>query len=338
MAMTRIKKYTFFVGTDVSRETLDHAVMQGTQLLFHQQIRNEPAEIKNFVADLKKIPGFRLVKTVFGMENTGYYCNPLLTTLQKVKADIVVEGAKKIRNTLGNIRGKNDKVDAIRIAEYLYQCRDNLKIWQAKRPLIQQLANLNTLRDRLIGIQGMLKTPLKEQIGFVQQNIADKSVALNSRSIEALSADIKATEQTIATLIDNDERLKRLMLIITSVNSVGPVTALNILICTNEFLHIQDPKKFACYAGVAPFLNESGKFKGRAKVSHMANKKMKTLLHLCAFNAKRNDPELRSYFERKTQVEGKNKMSVLNAIRYKIILRIFACVAQNRLYVKEYTR
>jgi len=338
MAVTGRKKYVFFIGTDVSRDTLDHAVMQGSTLLFHRQIENEPEAIQAFIAELKAISGFRIANAVFCMESTGYYCNHLLDRLQKCKAHVVVEGAKKIRNTLGNIRGKNDKVDAIRIAEYAYRSREAPNLWQPKRPVIQQLSQLNTLRDRLIGVQKVLRVPLREQLGFIKRKIADQTALLNSRSLDAIVSDIAEVEATIAGLIEADERLSRLMKIITSVHAVGPVTALNILICTNEFKHIRDPKKFACYAGVAPFLNESGKFKGKARVSHMANKKMKALLHMCAFNARRYDTDLCQYFERKTVREGKSKMSVLNAIRYKLILRIFACVNQDRYYEKEYRR
>jgi hypothetical protein len=50
------------------------------------------------------------------------------------------------------------------------------------------------------------------------------------------------------------------------------------------------------------------------------------------------NPELRRFFERKTKVDGKPKMAVINAVRYKLILRVFACVRQDRLYVEEYNR
>lgn len=40
---------------------------------------------------------------------------------------------------------------------------------------------------------------------------------------------------------------------------------------------------------------------------------------------------MKAYYESKL-AEGKNKMSVLNAIRNKIILRIFSCVKNKKLY------
>ncbi|MDO1450251.1 hypothetical protein Q0590_28480 [Rhodocytophaga aerolata] len=46
--------------------------------------------------------------------------------------------------------------------------------------------------------------------------------------------------------------------------------------------------------------------------------------------------ELQDYFLRKV-AEGKNKMAVINAVRNKLISRIFAVVKQNRKYEKNYT-
>ncbi|WP_368045684.1 IS110 family transposase [Mucilaginibacter sp. BT774] len=65
-----------------------------------------------------------------------------------------------------------------------------------------------------------------------------------------------------------------------SVPGVGPTTAAQIILCTNEFLNIDDPKKFPSYSGVAPFLRESGMKYRKARFSKHANKRMKALLRL----------------------------------------------------------
>ncbi len=120
--------------------------------------------------------------------------------------------------------------------------------------------------------------------------------------------------------------------------TLGKVTAAQLLVTTNEFKDISDPKKYACYAGVAPYSHESGLFKGKARVSHLANKKVKTLLHLAALTAVRFSKDLKAFYERKVNGEKKNKMSVLNAVRNKLIHRVFACVNQNRKYEENYQR
>jgi transposase len=338
MAAVKAKKYTYFIGTDVSRNKLDHAVMQGKNLLFHREIKNDPAEINAFIAELRALPRFTISKAVFCMEYTGIYCNHLISCLKKVKANIVQENALHIRHSIGNPRGKYDKIDAIRIVEYAYRSREQLRLFTSKRPIIQQLAELNTLRTRLLMLQLSLTKPLKEQSFFVNKGTVKQNTSLCARSIEAVSLDLVRVEEITAELIRADERLKRLMEIITSVKSIGPITALNIVIATNEFRNINNPKKFASYAGVAPYRDDSGKIKKRARVSNLANKKMKSLLHSCAVKAKRFEPDIKAYFELKTAGEGKSKMLVLNAIRYKLILRIFACVNQDRCYETVYQR
>ena len=61
---------------------------------------------------------------------------------------------------------------------------------------------------------------------------------------------------------------------------ISQTTAAEMVLTTNEFKAITDPKQYACYAGVVPFEHSSGQYKGKAKVSQIANKQVKSLLHL----------------------------------------------------------
>ncbi|WP_026705032.1 transposase, partial [Flavobacterium soli] len=91
-----------------------------------------------------------------------------------------------------------------------------------------------------------------------------------------------------------------------------------------------------CYSGVAPFEYSSGtSVKGRTKVSHLADKKMKSLLHMCALTAIKYDPQLKEYYNKK-KAEGKNSMLVLNNIRCKIISRVFSVINRQTPYVNTY--
>lgn len=156
------------------------------------------------------------------------------------------------------------------------------------------------------------------------------------QSVKALQEDIKKTEEEIKKVIDCDEKLKELFSIIESVPGVGKITATEIVINTNEFRKINNPRKYACYAGVAPFEHTSGtSVRGKTRTSKKANLKAKSLLHMTSLVAVRFSEDLREYYERKV-AEGKNKMNVLNAVKNKIIHRIFACVNQKRLYDKNY--
>ena len=331
-------EFTYFIGTDVSKNELDFAIMHGKTFLFHKEIQNTPSAVKSCIKELIKLPGFDLNKAVFCLEHTGIYSNHLLSVLHDKKAPICLESATQIKNSLGNLRGKNDKVDAIRIAEYAYRNRDKLRLWQPKRDVIQQLAHLSTLRSRLVEVQKLIKTPLKEAGAFIKKSQVKQNDKLCIKTITGIETDLKKIEKAIDEVIAGDPELNRLFTLVKSVSGIGKITAATIITTTNEFKDINDPKKFACHAGIAPFVKESGMFKGKARVSHMANKRLKMLLHLAALNSVRYNEDLKLYYQRRIVEDKKNKMSTLNAIRNKLILRIFACVNQNRPYEKKYCR
>jgi transposase len=331
-------EFEFFIGIDVSKNELDFAVQHGARFLFHREIANDPPAINAVIKELAKLPGFSLNKAVFCMEHTGIYNNHSLSCLYKKKAHICLEAATQIRNSLGNIRGKNDKIDAIRIAAYAYDKRDKLRLWQPKREVIQQLSHLAATRLRLITVRKQLKTPLKEHTAFSPGKVTRQSLQVCSHSLKAIEQDIDRADKAIEQLIKADAELHRLFTLVISVSGIGKVTAAQVIIATNEFKSINSPKEFACYSGVAPFTDDSGKITKKARVSHMANKKVKTLLHLSAMVAIQYNQDLKLFYQRKVLEEKKNKMSVINAVRNKLILRIFACVNQNRPYEKNYQR
>ena len=231
-------EFDFFIGIDVSKNELDFAIQQGKHLLFHREIANQPEAIKAFIKELGKLPEFDLNRAVFCMEHTGIYNNHSLSCLYKKKANICLEAATQIKNSLGNIRGKNDKIDAIRIAEYAYTNREKVRLWTPKRDVVQHLDHLAAIRSRLVEAKKMLKTPLKENSAFVKKSIAKQNTALSIKTLKAIEADLKKTEKAIDELIAADDELKRLFGLVTSVSGIGKVTATQIIITTNEFKDI----------------------------------------------------------------------------------------------------
>ncbi len=331
-------EFDFFIGIDVSKDELDFAVRNTEGFLYHREIANRPEAIGAFIKELCKIPGFDLSRAIFCMEHTGIYNNHSLGCLYKCKAHICLEAATQIKNSLGNIRGKNDKIDAKRIAQYAFDQQKKLSLWSPKREVIQELSSLSVTRLRLISVKKQLKTPLKEHGLFSSKKIVKQNITICAHALKAIDADLDRADKAIEKIIKADPELSRLFDLVTSVSGIGKVTATQILITTNEFKDIKDPKKFACYSGVVPFTDESGKLKKKARISHMANKKVKMLLHMSALVAIQYNADLKRYYERMVSQEKKNKMSVINAVRNKLILRIFACVNQNRPYEINYQK
>ena len=118
---------------------------------------------------------------------------------------------------------------------------------------------------------------------------------------------------------------------------IGKQTAIATIVATNNFNKFDNPRKFACHIGCAPFRYQSGtSLNSRNKVSQRANKNLKKTYHMAAISTLRTTGELRQYYDRKVE-EGKHKMSVINAIRSKLIHRVFAVIKEDRKYEKIYT-
>ncbi|MEJ7675027.1 MAG: IS110 family transposase [Chitinophagaceae bacterium] len=122
----------------------------------------------------------------------------------------------------------------------------------------------------------------------------------------------------------------------SSIKGVGKQTAIHVFIYTKGFTSFSSGKQLASYCGVVPFTKTSGtSVRYKTQVSPFANKHLKKLLHLCAMAAIQHNEELKHYYNRKIE-EGKNKMSVINAVRNKLVQRIFAVVRDGRNYVENY--
>jgi transposase len=249
-------------------------------------------------------------------------------------SNIWVEKAIQIKRSSGLQRGKSDKIDAQRIALFAFRNQDKARLWTAPRIVIQQLKRLTGVRDRLLIAMAQLTKPLNESKKFDSKKVFDAIKSSCQASVKAIKSDVKKVEKKIIEVLKSDASLKHLFELITSVDGIGTVIACDMILTTNEFKNITDPKKYACYAGVVPFEHTSGSsVRGKTRVSHFANKNSKRLLHLAAMSIIRYSGELKTYWLRKLD-EGKHKMTVLNAIRNKLIHRVFAVVKRGTKYEK----
>jgi transposase len=325
----------YFLGIDISKKKFDAALTENGKDFHEAEVENSAKTIQSFFKELKgKLSS--LDNVIVCLEHTGIYCQPLLDFLIKNKIRVCVEPALQIKQSQGMTRGKNDKVDAKRIALYAFKNREELSFWQPQRESIQRLKSLLTLRERLVKMKTQLEVPINESQEFIAPSIQKETIKHCTKTIKAIQTDIENVEEAIAKLVREDQQLAEQFNLVTSVPGVGKITALNVIISTGEFTRIREAKKFACYAGVAPFEHSSGSsIRGKTRVSKMANMTLKKLLHLAAMSAIQCCDELKIFYNRKVGA-GKNKMSVINAVRNKLISRIFACINNKRRYHKIY--
>jgi len=334
----KIMEITNFVGIDISKLTFNLALIIGgnKENIIDEEFTNDLKGIKQMKKWLQSSQGIKLDETVFCMEHTGIYCRTIVDFLVENKCSVWLEMSVAIIRSMGLQRGKNDKIDARRIALYAYKNREDIKLWQAPRKVIVQLRDLLTLRERLIKSKQSLLVPIKELRQTGNKQSAGILLKSCKATIRALEGDIEKVEEQTNQMIKGDVRLSELFQLVTSVPGVGKITAMYLICFTNEFTLYKNAKQLACYCGVAPFEHSSGtSVIGKPRVSHMANKILKCNLHLGAMSVIDKIDEFKCYYDRKTK-EGKNKMSVINAVRNKIIHRVIAVVKRGTPYVNEY--
>jgi transposase len=327
-------KFYYFIGCDISKANFHFCVYKDNQILIEGEVKNTQKAIKLWIKMLKAT--YPCDEFLIGIEHTGIYGAILLREAHKAGVTICVENARQIKRSLGLQRGKTDKVDASRISEYLSRFSDKLRFWAPNRAVVGTLTLLLSTRRRLGRAKRMLASGINEDKHFLSKDDYLMCEAINKEPIEGLTKKIKVVEKKIQELISGDDKLKSLYKLVSSVKGVGLIGSAELIARTNEFTKYENAKEFACTAGIAPFEHSSGSsIRGRTRVSPHGHKTIKTILHLCAMSAIKGEGDLSRYYARKVK-EGKNKMTVLNAVRNKIIHRVFAVVKNEVMYDKNY--
>ena len=321
-----------FVGIDISKDWMDYVVCcdKKTVVSCSERVSNTVEGISSMFKYLEKKHGKS--NLWFCFEHTGNYGLLLSSLLQGEGFSYTAVPAVEIKKSIGIARGKTDQVDAKRIAEYAAIHAHKLKKSQLPSNELLEIKNLLAYRTQLTKIKSQLINSSKSY--KVAQQIVDISYISEEldKKISEFEKNIKEVEQKIEKVVFSNEILAKNYKLVGSVKGIGPVVSAFILVFTNNFTAFDNPRRFTCFTGIAPFEHSSGKQKGFSKTSHYRHKQLKSLLFNCANSAAQYDPQLKKYYERKIK-EGKNHFSIMNAIACKLIARAFATVKRESPYV-----
>ena len=330
----------FFIGIDVSKPFFDASLMA---VVDHVKQTVETAKFDNSIAGMKLFEKWlKLHKVTMNeysmvvIENTGIYHRLLWAFCSKKHLPIHIGNAAHIKWSFGIARGKNDKVDSIRLCNYAYKESDTLKATGALDPHLLQLKDFISARTKLLKQITNIKVSVNELEGINDKSHQKLIVKSLKSAIDGITKSISNIEEQIKKIIAANQGFKRSYDLLISIPGIGHVTAVYLIGCTANFAGNPSGKQLACYAGVAPFEHSSGiSIKGKTRVHRMANKDLKKLLHLCALSVIQYNEEFKVYYHRKKD-EGKHSMSILNAVRNKIALRVAAVIKNQTPYKNNY--
>jgi len=329
---------TVFIGIDFSKKTLDvtYFIVGAMHDYKHMQFSNSEQGCLDLITWIKEQHSITSRWLICG-EYTGIYSMTAAMVFNDKDLDIWLENPNQIKLSSGMSREKNDKIDSYQIALYAARFMDRVKLYKPQSKVLLQVRELVRFKDRLTKVKTQLGVAAGE-LKSVRKDWKETEYICDSSKllIDQINTQISDTEKEMLQLLNTDPELKQMYKLINSVVGVGMQTAIYLLIHTWGFKAFEDPRQLACYCGIVPFAKRSEtSLKGRPHVSHMANKKLKTLLHMCALNAVKYDPYLKLYYQRKVE-EGKHKMNVLNNVRNKLIHRICAVITSGLEYDKDY--
>ncbi len=328
-----MKKFRQIIGIDVGKSTLAVHLYHGGQSNSFKNTDTGIADLLKWVGKTNKVCSDQ---TLFVVDQTGLYTYKLSVALWEAHIAFAMVSGLSMRRSLGIVRGKSDPIDASNIANYGYIWQEKLVPYSIPSEAILQLKNLLQLRNRMVKQRAGYKSALSEQKRVY--DLCDDHMLVQSQKamIQALSQQIKTIEKQCRKIIRSDQNLDQQYRCITSIKGVGQQTACHVIATTHGFTRFDKWRQLACYCGTAPFPYQSGSsIRGKTKVSHLASKNLKRLFNMCALSAIKHDKEIKAYYQRKIE-QGKHKMSVINAVRNKIIARIFAVVNRKKTYVDTF--
>lgn len=325
-------KKKWFIGIDVSKLTLDIALYTGKSKMTaseHIQVKNTVSGFEEFL-DWLKTRQITRSGCVVGMEHTGVYSLDISLFLEGKNFDYCLFNPIHLKRSLGLVRGKNDRVDAFRIAGYCYLHREDLVYSHMESSSMLELKSL--LSERKLYVEQMAAHK-----GFLTDSKGRKSSSKAKRCaqvVQYLKQKIEEIEKEISDIIEADHCLKKNYELVTSVKGIGFVNAINFLVHTNNFKNFENARQYACYTGIAPFEYTSGtSVRGKTRVNKMGVRQVKADLTQAAKSAVQYDPQMTAYYVRKKQ-EGKSHGSIMNAIKFKLVERVFAVIREQRVYLE----
>lgn len=332
----------FFIGIDVSKSWIDLSILMVIdgvkQAMISERFDNDRESFKLLGKWLKSQGVPFNNTTLVVIENTGVYHRLIWEFCTAKGLSLHIGNAAAIKWSLGITRGKNDVTDSQRLCNYCYRHADELKATPPLDPVILQLKDLMTARTRLvtqITSTRMYLQELKLSNSKALQHAMEKA---HRAAVDGMKKSLDLVEEQITQIVAEHSGINKNYQLLISVPGIGHITAIYMICCTANFASKISGKQLASYAGVVPFENQSGSsIRGRNKVHKMANKDLKKLLHMGARSIVNHHPEFKNYYDRKIK-EGKHDLSIINAIKNKIVLRGVAVINNQRKYVDNYKK
>ncbi|GIK69858.1 MAG: IS110 family transposase [Bacteroidota bacterium] len=313
-----------YVGIDISKKSFDVAIRNEKGNYLHYKFSNDSEGFEKFFGLLNNENDSCV------MEASGPYYLRLATFLYEKQVDVSVINPLVIRrfSQMRMMRTKTDKKDAVMIAEY--GKTENPKIWEPEETYVLELKKMQAYVEQLN----------KSRTGFIRQQEAFKQnpvtcLAMNksiTKTINLLEKEIATIEIKMEAIVKEHHQKQFQQL--QSIPGLGKKTSMQLIVLSGGFTKFENAKQLSSYVGLSPHIFESGtSVKGKAKICKMGMSRVRAMLYVCAWTAKKCNKACRELYDRLLK-NGKAKKLALIAVANKLLKQAFAIATKNEFYVQ----
>jgi transposase len=215
-------------------------------------------------------------------------------------------------------RAKNDPIDAFVLARFGADVKPEPR--SLPDEMTQLLADLVSRRRQIVEMIGAERQREKRAIlPRVRKSIA--------RLIKALEKELSDLDGHIDETVRSSPVWREKEDLLASVPGVGSKTA-RVLLGEMPELGTLDRREIASLAGLAPYVRQSGKWKGKSMIEG-GRKTVRSALFIAAMVAARHNPVLKNFYERLIRA-GKPKVLAITAVARKLLTVLNAIIRDHK--------
>ena len=326
------------LGMDMAKEKFDACIsiidkLQQVMIRAQCSFTNNKKGFEAFILWVTKNTKLDL-PVVYLMEATGIYYEQLAWFLQDKKCTVSVmlpNKAKKYKEALG-LKSKNDRIDAKGLAQMA--CEQNNTTW---KPLSSNIYLLRLITRQIQSVAEQ-STVLKNQLHALQYGMyRDKAIeTMYTRQLNLLQKNKKGLQLRVEQIVESDEILKKKFNNICKIKGLGLQNLAVIVAETNGFAAFENIAQLVSYAGYDVVENQSGKRKGKTKISKKGNHRIRRCLHFPAFNMIKYEVAPFNNLYERVYEKSKIKMKAYTAVQKKLLEFIFVLWKKDEAFDPKY--
>jgi len=318
-----------YIGIDISKLTFDVAILSNNQTTDHHFDNN----IKGFKAFKKTLSSLG-DDVISCMEATGIYGLALAKELYHSNHLIIVTNPLRTHAfaKMQMLRNKTDQADAGSIAKFCKHLDEQGEV--EKNLFTPKGESYERLQFLFTRLQQLKKQHTQEsnRLGVSIDTMATASIKAMLKFIDKQIAKI---ESEIQTCVDNDDELAQQVDLLTSINSIGTITAWAILAYLGDVNLFKNSRQVTCYAGLNPRIEQSGTSVNKSRLSKMGHHHLRRALYLPAVVASHHNQVAITLYQR-LLTKGKPKKVAITAVMRKLLVLAFGVLKSQTKFNPDY--